>query len=66
MGNSSNAAAEAGICAEIEYISSNDFYCIFVGKSIFQYTAPAVSGANIALSQFRGKSAYLLVNVASQ
>jgi len=37
------------------------------GMSIFDFTVPAATdGSKINLNDFRGKKAYLLVNVASQ
>lgn len=35
-------------------------------SSIFDFTVPSISGSDISLETFRGKSAYLVVNVASQ
>lgn len=35
-------------------------------KSIFEFEVPAATSGVISLSKFRGKNAYLVVNVASQ
>lgn len=34
--------------------------------SIFQFNVPAIDGGEVSLSTFRGKKAYLVVNVASK
>lgn len=41
-------------------------YYTLSAANIFQFNVPAIQGGTISLSKFRGKSAYLLVNVASQ
>ena len=75
MGNgvSNRALSKATIAGDFKKIH---FYRILrfkpinsipaVGANIFQFNVPANTSGEIALSQFRGKSAYLIVNVASE
>ena len=37
----------------------------FKGKTIFDFDAPTLDEKTVSLSQYKGKKAYLLVNVAS-
>jgi len=37
-----------------------------VARSIFDFSVQSIDGSTVALETYRGKSAYIVVNVASQ
>ena len=61
------AVLAASIYLALKYSKSASFDSSIQNKSIFEFQVDSVDGEHpISLSEFQGKKAYLVVNVASQ